>query len=475
MSEDKKTKVRFPNVYALLFLLCVFAMLLTWIVPAGTFKRVAVGNISRVIAGSFHYIDGNPQTPWDMFQAIFQGYVKAGATIFMIFFVGAGIHMLEETKSLSTAFTVMARKLRGKEALTIALIFFALGLGNTAGVFGNIGLAIIPIGMYLTRALGGDDFLGFMLMYFAMQSGFAVGFANPNVLGVAQTFAEVPIFSGTGVRAVCAITNIIFLYLITLHYYKTIKKDPTKSLNYEPGVDPNQIVGNVETEDGEHINPDSIKISRRQLLIVGTFLIGVVICVFCTIKFSWKSSKIASFFLFLSILTGIMSGFDMNEIAKKIIKGCGPMVNASFVVGIASAVSLILKNGKILDTIVNWLSMPLGSLGAVAGAGFMVYVNALINILIPSGSGQAAVVMPLMTPIGDIIGITRQVSVQAFQFGDGLTNLITPLNGTLMGGLAMVHVQFPRYFKYAIKVIGTQVIIASIITMYLQYIGWTGL
>ena len=143
--------------------------------------------------------------------------------------------------------------------------------------------------------------------------------------------------------------------------------------------------------------------------------------------------------------------------------------------GIASAVSLILKNGKILDTIVNWLSMPLGSLGAVAGAGFMVYVNALINILIPSGSGQAAVVMPLMTPIGDIIGITRQVSVQAFQFGDGLTNLITPLNGTLMGGLAMVHVQFPRYFKFAIKVIGTQVIIASIITMYLQYIGWTGL
>ena len=240
-------------------------------------------------------------------------------------------------------------------------------------------------------------------------------------------------------------------------------------------MDLNQIVGNVETEDGEHINPDSIKISKRQLLIVGTFLIGVVICVFCTIKFSWKSSKIASFFLFLSILTGVMSGFDMNEIAKKIIRGCGPMVNASFVVGIASAVSLILKNGKILDTIVNWLSMPLGSLGAVAGAGFMVYVNALINILIPSGSGQAAVVMPLMTPIGDIIGITRQVSVQAFQFGDGLTNLITPLNGTLMGGLAMVHVQFPRYFKFAIKVIGTQVIIASIITMYLQYIGWTGL
>ena len=383
--------------------------------------------------------------------------------------------MLEETKSLSTAFTVMANKLKGKEAVAIALIMFSIGLGNTAGVFGNIGLAIIPIGMYLTRALGGDDFLGYLLIYFAMQSGFAVGFANPNVLGVAQTIAEVPIFSGTGPRAICAIANIIFMYLVTLHYYKKIKKDPTKSLNYEPGMDPDKVVGNLETEDGQHINPSNVHMNKRQMLIVGIFLTSVIICVICTIKFSWKPEKIASYFLAMSILTGILSGFSMNDIAKKFIKGCGPMVNASFVVGIARAVSLILKNGNILDTVVNWISMPLTELGPVMGAGFMVIVNALINILIPSGSGQAAVVMPLMTPIGDIVGITRQVSVQAFQFGDGLTNLITPLNGTLMGGLAMVHVGYPRYFKWAVKIIAFQVFIATLVTMYLQYMGWTGL
>ncbi len=473
--KSGNTGKKFPNVYALLFMLCFVSMALTWIVPAGTFDRVTAGKISKVVAGSYHVIKGTPQTPWDMLQAIFQGYVNSGRTIFMIFFVGAGIHMLEETKALSTAFTVMARKLRGREAVAIALIMFSLGLGNSAGVFGNIGLAIIPIGMFLTRALNGDDFLGFMMIYFGMQSGFSVGFANPNVLGVAQMIAEVPIFSGSGPRAVCCIANIIFMYLITVHYYKKISKDPTKSLNYEPGMDPKTIVGNLEGEDGQHVNPDNIKLTKKQLLVVGTFLLGVVVCVGCTIKFGWTANKIASYFLGLTIVSGMLSGFGMNEIAKKFIKGCGPMVNASFVVGIASAVSLILKNGKILDTIVNWVSLPLGQLGPIIGAGFMVVVNAVVNILIPSGSGQAAVVMPLMTPMADLIGITRQVTVQAFQFGDGLSNLITPLNGTLMGGLAMAHVNFPKYFRWAIKIIGFQILVAVIVTMYLQSIGWTGL
>ena len=216
-------------------------------------------------------------------------------------------------------------------------------------------------------------------------------------------------------------------------------------------------------------------LTQRQTIVVGTFLIGVIICVGMTIKFGWKANKIGSYFLGMGVVAGILSGFSMNDIAKKFIKGCGPMVTASFVVGIASAVSVILNNGKILDTLVNWVSIPLAQLGPVLGAGFMVVVNALINILIPSGSGQAAVVMPLMTLMADIIGITRQVTVQAFQFGDGLSNLITPLNGTLMGGLAMAHVEFPRYFKWVINIIAGQVFVAAIVTMLLQYVGWTGL
>ncbi len=467
-----KKKMPFPDVYALLFFLCLIAMAATWIIPAGTFERVKVGAINRVVAGSFRYVERVPQSPWDMLQAIYQAFLNGSRTIFMIFFCGAAIAMVEETKSLSTAFSVMAEKLKGKEALSIGLIMFSLGLGNAAGVFGNIGVAVVPIGIILAKAMGGDAFLGFLIIYFGMMSGFSIGFANPGIVGFAQSIAELPIFSGTLPRAICCVANIAFLYMVTMYYFKTIKNDPTKSLNYEPGKSPEEYMGhgpNAEKASG------AAQLTRRQGIICAFFIAAVVICVTLTIINSWSMNKIASWFLGMAIIVGILSGFSPNEIAQKFIKGCQPMVGASFVVGVATAVPVILTNGMVMDTIVNALAMPLNSMGAIAGAGFMTVINALINILIPSGSGQAAVVMPLMVPLADLSGITRQVAVQAFQFGDGLSNLATPLNGPMMGCLALAGVNFPRYLKWAIKFILIEIAVATVVTMLLQFVGWTGL
>lgn len=471
MQEKKKRE--FPDVYALLFIMCVLAMVATWIIPAGTFERVKEGSINKVVAGSFQYVAANPQTPWDMLQAIYQAFVNSSSTIFMIFFCGAAIAMLEESKSLSTAFTVLARKLRGKEAVAMAVIMFSLGLGNSAGVFGNLGIAIVPIGVFLAKAMGGDAFLGFLIIYFGLMSGMSIGFANPGILGLAQTIAELPIFSGTLPRVICCVANITFLFFVTVRYYKTIKKDPTKSLNYEPGMQPYEYMGTVSGETGA--DSECAALSKRQILVMTVFGVGVIACVTFTIRNSWTTKQISSWFLGLGIVTGIVSGFDMNKIARTFIKGCKPMVFASFMVGFATAVSLVMTDGQVMDTIVNALSMPLNAMGSVLGAGFMVVINALINLLIPSGSGQAAVVMPLMMPLADLSGITRQVAVQAFQFGDGLSNLATPLNGPLMGCLALAGVNFPKYFKWAIKYIFIEIGVAVLVTMGLQLAGWTGL
>lgn len=471
--KDKRKVKQFPDVYALMFLICIVAMVLTWIIPAGTFERVAEGKINRVVAGSFTYIESSPQTPWDLLQCIYQGFINSSSTIFMIFFCGASIKMLEETKSLSTAFCAMVEKLHGKEVLSIAVIMFGLGLGNSAGVFGNLGIALVPIGVFLARAMGGDDFLGFLMIYFGLMSGFSVGFANPSILGVAQTLAEVPIFSGTLPRAICCIANIAFLYGVTACYYKRIKADPTKSLNYKPGLVPSQYMG-IRNTDGSTDDGSTQKLTNRQLIIVLFFMAGVAVCVGLTIKFGWAAKQIASWFLGMAVIVGIISGFSMNEIAEKFIKGCGSMVFSSFVVGICTAVSLILAQGQVMDTIINALSQPLEQMGAVLGAGFMVIINALINILIPSGSGQAAVVMPIMVPMADLVGITRQVAVQAFQFGDGLSNLATPLNGLMVGCLTITGVSFSRYFKWAFKFVAIEVAVGVLVTMGLQYVGWMG-
>lgn len=470
MKEKKKRE--FPDVYALLFLICILAMVATWIVPAGLFERVKDGNITKVVAGTFHFVEANPRSPWDMMQSIYQGFTKSAPVIFMMFFCGAAIAILEESKALSTAFAVMARKLKGKEFIPIGIVMFALGLGNCAGAFGHLAIAFIAIGIFLSKSMGGDSFLGFLTIYFGLMGGFSIGFANPNIVGLAQTIAELPIFSGTPPRAIACVVNISFLYFVTLLYWKRIKKDPTKSLNYEPGMQVHEYMG-LSSQDGAV--GEEAKLTTRQIVNMIFFGIGVIGCVYFTIKNHWGTKQIAACFLSLGIISGIISGFSMNQIARAFIKGCRPMVYASFMVGLASAVSLILTEGRVMDTIVNELSVPLNYVGATLGAGFMVVINAVINLLIPSGSGQAAVVMPLMVPLADLSGITRQVAVQAFQFGDGLSNLATPLNGPLMGCLAIAGVSFPKYIKWAIKFILIQITVATLFTMVLQIVGWTGL
>ena len=456
-------KFQFPDVYALIFILCCVAMLLTWIVPAGVFDRVTEGNLTKVVAGTYKVVDAQHQTPWDMLQAIYQGFMNSAGTIFLIFFCGASVAMVEESHALSAFFSWLAYKLKGKEMIAIALLMFGLGLGNAAGAFANIGVALMPIGIVMASAIGGDAFLAFLIIYYGLQSGFSVGFANPSILGVAQTMAEIPIFSGTNVRVVCCLANIAYLYLVTMLYYRSIRKDPTRSLNYGAAT-PNAFA--MAATDG--------KMSKRQLSTVVVFIAGVIFCVACTIGFRWNAKKIASYFFGMMIVTGLVSGFSMNEIAEKFIKGCKPMIYASFITGMASAIAVILNQGKVLDTIVYWLSIPLNQVGAVVGAGLMVIVNAIVNVFIPSGSGQAAVMIPLMTPIADLVGITRQVAVQAFQFGDGLCNLLTPLNGPMMGCLAIAGVSFPKYIKWAFKFLMINIGAAVLITMALQAIGWMG-
>lgn len=450
---------------ALIFILCCLAMVLTWIIPAGTFERVTEGTLTKVVAGTFQHVDSSPQTPWAMLQAIYQGFINSAGTIFLIFFCGASVAMVEESHALSDFFTWLARKLKGKEMLAIAILMYGLGLGNAAGAFANIGVALMPIGIVMSNAIGGDAFLAFLIIYYGLQSGFSIGFANPSILGVAQTMAEIPIFSGTNVRVVCCLANITFLYIVTMLYYRRIRKDPTKSLNY-----------GSDFHSAFEVSSDKVdsKMTKRQILTAAVFLLGVVLCVGLTIACKWNAKKIASYFFGMMIVIGLVSGFSMNEISDKFIKGCKPMIYASFITGLASAIAVILNQGKVLDTIVYVLSIPLNQVGAVVGAGLMVVVNVIVNIFIPSGSGQAAVMIPLMTPIADLVGITRQVAVQAFQFGDGLCNLLTPLNGPMMGCLAMVGISFPKYIKWAFKYLMMNIGAAIVITMVLQAVGWVG-
>ncbi len=469
--KKQSKKGWFPNVYTILFVLAIAAAVLTWVIPAGSYERVTEGSVTKVVAGTYHTIEQSPQGPWQIFQALVTGFKNQSSLIYMILFVSAAVYMMTETKAVNTTFSKLAGAVKGKEEIAIFCVMFFMSMGGATGVFGNATLVLIPIGIFLSQAMGFDKTLGFFMIFFGQFSGFNVGWANAGVLGVAQSIAEVPLFSGFSARVIFHAVNFALSYGFVLLYLRQLRKDPTMSLNYEPGMAISEVMG---SQSGKDSMGDS-SITRVQALTMLCMCGGLIAIIIGALKFKWGADKISATFLVVCLLIGCVSCRDMNVAFDRFIKGCSTGVSAAFIVGFANALTVLMNDGKIMDTIVYYLAKPVEYAGPVLGAGLMFFANALINFFISSGSGQAAAVMPIMVPIADLAGITRQVAVQAFQFGDGFTNCMIPTIGTLMGGLGFAGISYGKYLKKAVPLILIQVVLAFFTLMLLQSIGWTGL
>lgn len=466
--DNKKKKLQIPTTCALLFMLMIVCAIMTWIVPAGAYDTEKVGNLNKVIAGTYHVVDSTPVGPAGTIMAVVQGFYKAAKLMVMVLFCGGAVEILEKSGSINAAFGKLASKQNLNVNVLVLLIMAFMSIGGAAGVFANPVVALVPIGMILATNLGYDSFTGFLMVYMGAYSGFNVGWANASTIGTAQPIAELPIFSGFEVRVLLNIINFIICYYFTMRYMKTIKKDPTKSLNYTPGSN-NHMGDNSGTKAIEASMSWQHVVSLLGLVAaVGVILVG-------SVNYGWSYDQIAATFFTLAVVAGLINGMGINGTTQVFINGCSKLVNAAFIIGFANGISVILANGNILNTIVYWLSIPMSHLGAVMGANFMFLANLVINLFIPSGSGQAAAVMPLMVPVADLAGITRQVAVQAFQFGDGFSNCLFPTAGTLMGSLAIAKTDWTRYAKWMIPLLGCQIVMAIVTLTILQTIGWTGL
>ena len=470
MSNEKKKKLWAPNVYSLLFLLAVVAAILTWIVPAGSFERQTTDGVTEVIAGTYAFTERNGQNPWDVFQAIVQGFKNQMSMVLMILFVGAAVNMLNGTKAINNMFTKLAKAVKGREEIAIFCVMAFMSLGGATGVFGNVTLVLIPIGIFLSQAMGFDKTLGFYMIFFGSFSGFNIGWANVGVLGLAQTIAELPMFSGLEVRLLFHAVNFALSYAFVIIYLHRIKKDPTRSLNYEPGMDVKDIMGDSDAS----AKMEDTKITREQVVCMLLMIGGLAVVIFGALNFGWGADKITSTFFIVAVLIGLVAYRDLNTAFTQFIKGCSSCVTAAFIVGFANGITVLMNNGGILDTIVYYLSIPINMFGPVVGAVFMYIADVIVSLFISSGSGQASAVMPIMIPIADLTGITRQVAVQAFQFGDGFTNCIVPTVGTLMGGLGFAQLGYGKYLKHVMPLIIIQILLALVAIVVLQSIGWTG-
>jgi uncharacterized ion transporter superfamily protein YfcC len=462
--------MRFPHVFSFLFLTVLVIFVLTWIIPAGEFERerVQVGGAAqvRVKAGTYHEVPPAPQMPWQIFLALEAGFSQSGGMIFMVFFCGAAIYILEKTGTVRVVFQRVLKKVAGKEHIAILAVMIFMSIGGAAGAFANTALALVPLGILLARALGFDNVVGFGMVYLGSYAGFNVGWGNVFTIGIAQDIAELERFSGFAVRVLFHIVNLAISYWWVSLYAKRVKRNPESSLLYEEGASLSEIYGSSEGFDNfEALTWRHMTCVAIAVLSFGGIIVG-------SVWWNWGIPLYSATFLAMAVLTGLFGGLGVNGTCVEFIKGCGAIVAGAFVIGISRAISVVMTNGKIIDSIVYYLSQPIALYGPIIGANVMFYVNVAINFFIPSGSGQAVAVMPLMVPIADLANISRQVAVQAFQFGDGFTNCLIPTSGVLMSALALSKIPYTRYARWFAPVLLLQLALATLALTILQSIGW---
>lgn len=459
-----KKKFVFPNTYVIIILMMIVAVLLTWIIPSGEFERVKdeVSKQSIIIPGTFKYIENNPISFLQIPVYIMKGLAKASDIVFLVIIVGGAFNIIIETGMFQSFAGRLTKVFSNKEVLIIPAFstIFALAC-TTMGVNTFIGFA--PIAVIIARSIGYDAIVGVSMVALGGAIGFSTGTFNPFTTGVAQSIAGLPIFSGVGYRFICLVAFLIVTNIYIIWYAKKVKANPEASVVYEM----EQENKKVEVSEKQHD-----KIEGRHYLVLLIVIACFVLLVYGSQNWKWKLQENAAMFLWMGVLSGFAYGFGPSKIAEEFTKGAKKLVYGALMIGMANGISLILADGKILDTTVQYLGGLLVVLPSHAQAAGMFLMQLLINGLITSGSGQAAATMPIMLPVADIIGMTKQTAVLAFNFGDGLSNYILPTSSALMGFIAMVGISYSNWMKFMWKLFLIWIVVGAILVIVANSINY---
>ena len=459
-----KKKFVFPNTYVIIILMMIVAVLLTWIIPSGEFERVKdeVSKQSIIIPGTFKYIENNPISFLQIPVYIMKGLAKASDIVFLVIIVGGAFNIIIETGMFQNFAGRLTKVFSNKEVLIIPAFstIFALAC-TTMGVNTFIGFA--PIAVIIARSIGYDAIVGVSMVALGGAIGFSTGTFNPFTTGVAQSIAGLPIFSGVGYRFICLVVFLIVTNIYIIWYAKKVKANPEASVVYEM----EQENKKVEVSEKQHD-----KIEGRHYLVLLIVIACFVLLVYGSQNWKWKLQENAAMFLWMGVLSGFAYGFGPSKIAEEFTKGAKKLVYGALMIGMANGISLILADGKILDTTVQYLGGLLVVLPSHAQAAGMFLMQLLINGLITSGSGQAAATMPIMLPVADIIGMTKQTAVLAFNFGDGLSNYILPTSSALMGFIAMVGISYSNWMKFMWKLFLIWTVVGAVLVIVANSVNY---
>lgn len=453
----------FPHPITMLFVIIVIVTGMSYILPAGEFERVLVNGRMRVVSGTFKNIANTPLTIMDMFRSFVEAFKVASDIIFVVLASGIMFGILEKSKMIEHAVGTLVKRMGEKRRVTIVILMtYLFGLlGVAVGYENNI--AMIPIGAVLAIAIGGDLILAAGMSVAAITVGFGLSPINPYTVGTGHQIAELPLFSGAGLRSVLCFLALSCLAYYNMRYFKKITNDPLTSMGQ--GLDTSGLTLTKPI--------DQYAMSANNILVALVFLAGMVFMLYGVFNFHWYLKEIAAIFLIITLVAGLVSKMNPTEISETVLKSVSVVAPGAFMVGFATTIKVILEKGNISDTIAHTFSNLLMDLPVQLSAIVMSFFQCIMNLMIPSGSGQALATLPVMIPVGDLIGITRQCTILAFQIGDGVTNLFNPTLGGLIAMLSLCRVPFDKWLKFILPLTGVILVISWLILWLCVLINWT--
>lgn len=459
-----KYRLKMPHTYLLLLMIVCLAAIMTYIIPAGEFERHKVEDRTEVINGSYHHVSQTPVAPVEIFRAIPNGLIEGAEIIFYIFIVGGAFGIIHRTDAITTGVNALMERVgrQGRWLIPITMIIFSI-LGFSIGLSEET-IIFVPIGIALATALGYDAMVGAAMIALGAGIGFLGGMINPFTVGIAQSIAEVPLFSGWGYRTLIYLLVLLTGILYVMNYAKKVKAHPEKSLLFDVNVEERRTM----SDDVLDTKFDSFR--KRHAVILTILAATIIINVYGIFKYGWFLTQMSANFLIMGIVVGIIGGLGINGTFEALLEGMKDILFGAIIVGFAKAIVVVLTSGKIIDTIVFHMTDFIDHLPAAFSVVAMFLTQLVLNFFIPSGSGQAMTTMPIMVPISDLLGINRQVAVLAFQYGDAISNNIIPTSASLMGLLAVAGIPYNKWLKFVWKISAIWVLICLgglIVYMYL--------
>lgn len=433
-----------PNTYVIIAIIIALCAAATWFVPGGQYVTAEDGVLS------YERVDSVPQT-WQVLTALYNGFVKQAGIIIFILVVGGAFWLLNATGAVNAGISRFISAVGKHDKLVLVAVTILFSLAGAVFGMSEETIPFVGIVVPLVVSMGYNAIVGMLIVYVAANIGFSSAFLNPFTIGIAQGMADLPLFSGMGYRLLCWGVFTILLCVFVVIYAKRVKKEPAGAADMECTA----LTGK----------------QKWILAVLGATVVALIVGVTC---FDWYMAEITGLFLAMGIVCGIIAGFRAGKIADELLAGAKDILSAALVVGFASGIIVILQDGKIVDSILHSMQEGLDGSGRIASLSAMYGIQALINLIIPSATAKAAITIPIMAPFSDMVGVSRQAMVLAFQFGDGFTNMITPTSGVLIAALGMAKIPYADWAKWVWKIVLALLVLGLIMLIPTVLIGIEG-